>query len=111
MNKRLFLSHILLLAALCALILLGCPVYRITGLPCPCCGVTRAWLCFLTGDFPGAFAYNAFFLLIPGVVLLFAHRNRMPSRWRKPADISLLALGAALFAYNLLRWFGVVMMP
>lgn len=53
MNKRLFLRHILLLAVLCALVLLGCPLYRFAGFTCPCCGVTRAWLCFLTGGLCG----------------------------------------------------------
>lgn len=111
MNKRLFLRHLLIFAVVCVLLPVGCPVYRIFGIPCPCCGVTRAWLRCLSGDVRGAFAYNAFFLLIPGAVLLFAHRDALPTRWKRPADICLIAFGAALFLYNLLRWLGIVIMP
>ena len=39
-----------------------CPFRGITGLPCPACGMTRAGLLFLRGDFQGAFRYIRSFL-------------------------------------------------
>lgn len=40
-----------------------CLFRRLTGIPCPGCGLTRALLCLLRGDIRGALAYNA--LAIP----------------------------------------------
>ena len=36
-----------------------CPLLRITGVPCPSCGGTRASLLLLSGDPIGAFRLNA----------------------------------------------------
>lgn len=43
-----------------------CPLVIITGFPCPGCGITRAFLCVLTGQFARAWYINP---LIYGVIL------------------------------------------
>jgi hypothetical protein len=43
-----------------------CPLYKLTGLACPGCGLTRGLHAFLHGDFLTALDYN---LLLPAVVL------------------------------------------
>jgi len=43
-----------------------CPLVIITGFPCPGCGITRAFLCVLTGQFVRAWNINP---LIYGVIL------------------------------------------
>ncbi|MYR04856.1 DUF2752 domain-containing protein [Gordonia sp. SID5947] len=37
-----------------------CPFLRMTGLPCPACGLTRSWVALGHGDVPSAFGFNAF---------------------------------------------------
>jgi hypothetical protein len=37
-----------------------CPFRRLTGLPCPGCGLTRSWVAFAHGDVGDAFGYNWF---------------------------------------------------
>lgn len=49
---------------------LGCPILRITGLPCPGCGMTRAWLSVLRLDFAAAFSYNPMFWAVPVLCLM-----------------------------------------
>lgn len=44
-----------------------CPLVIITGFPCPGCGITRAFLCVLTGQFVRAWNINP---LIYGVILV-----------------------------------------
>lgn len=40
----------------------ACPVYLILGIPCPGCGMTRAWISLFSGDITKAFYFHpAFF--------------------------------------------------
>ena len=60
----------LLILALCVIAsrLTGqsvCPIYRTLGIPCPSCGMTRAWVCLLHFDIPGAFQMHPLFWVVP----------------------------------------------
>ena len=48
-----------------------CPVYALTGYPCPGCGLTRAGICVLRLDFAGAWELNPF--IFPIGILLAAY--------------------------------------
>lgn len=79
----------------------GCPIYNVFGVTCPGCGLTRAWLCFLRGDWRGALSYHLLFFPAPFFILLFAYRDALPkSRW---IDGGLLAFAALLAVYQLRR--------
>jgi hypothetical protein len=104
-------KYAFLLAALIGVFLLGCPFYEIFGIPCPCCGVTRAWLAFFRGDINLAFRYHALFPIIPAIALLYILRDRLPSFMRGIAELLLALFGAAVFLYAILRWCGVVVIP
>jgi hypothetical protein len=47
-----------------------CPFKALTGIDCPACGVTRAFLCAIQGDFVTAFNYHPLFLLL-GIEVLY----------------------------------------
>lgn len=57
-----------------------CPIKFLTGVSCAGCGMSRAWLALLRGDWAGALAFHPLVLLpIPlGLLLLF--RKRLPQR-------------------------------
>lgn len=40
----------------------ACPVYLIFGIPCPGCGMTRAWISLFSGDIAKAFYFHPAFL-------------------------------------------------
>lgn len=48
-----------------------CLIYNITGLPCPSCGMTRAFLSLARLDFMKAFHDHPLFLLVP--VLFYSY--------------------------------------
>jgi hypothetical protein len=51
----------------------GCPFLRVTGLPCPFCGMTRATLAMGGGDFGAALEYHPLApLVVVGVLALLA---------------------------------------
>ena len=54
-----------------------CPFKLLTGVPCPGCGMTRAYLHLFEGDIQGAFYFHPLFWLIPLLVLLVIF-------WKKP---------------------------
>ncbi len=47
-----------------------CPVHGLVGMPCPTCGLTRAFCALVQGDFLGALQWNA--LVVPLAILFLA---------------------------------------
>ncbi|MBR1623801.1 MAG: DUF2752 domain-containing protein [Pseudobutyrivibrio sp.] len=45
-----------------------CPFRLLVGIPCPCCGITRAILSALKGDFDLAFYYHP--LWLPAIIAI-----------------------------------------
>lgn len=61
-REKLLLTGILaVLAGIGLLARPGCPWRNLLGIPCPGCGMTRAWLRVLALDFAGAFAAHPMF--------------------------------------------------
>lgn len=82
------------------LILLGifkCPLYEITGVPCPTCGMTRAWRSFILLDFATAFQMHPLFLLPP----LFLFRKMQNIR----VIISVFGVFIAVYVARMILYF------
>jgi hypothetical protein len=83
-----------------------CPFRRITGHPCPTCGLTRSAVAFLHGDLSASFRAHPFGPLVMvvaiawGVNLLARQRGwrfvEVPARWRNVA--------VALTAISWMAW-------
>lgn len=103
-------APIILVCAVAAGAMLGCPIFELTGITCPLCGTTRAWLALFRGDFALALTCHPLFLLIPpwflGVLLWDG-----PLKNKKWAHGLLIGFAGALFAMNVLRWTGVIPLP
>lgn len=75
---------------------IGCVFRFATGVPCPGCGMTRAYLAFLSGDVACALAFHPLFWMVPIAGLLAAAQGALSSM--------LVATGGARCArYALLR--------
>ena len=79
-----------------------CPIKYITGISCPGCGMTRAWLSLLLRrDLKAAFLYHPlFWILIPGVPL-FLCRHRFSEMTRKTVSYMLILLFFAVYAFRM----------
>lgn len=57
-----------------------CPILFLTGIHCPGCGLTRAWLAALQGAFARAFVYHPMFWAVPVLYLFFWKDGRVFAR-------------------------------
>ena len=82
--------------------ILKCPVLFLTGISCPGCGLTRAWLSAIKLNFPLAMYYHPLFWTIPLIALLFIFEKRMP---KKLVKILMTVFIAAFLAVYVMRMF------
>ena len=75
MNKAVFLRRILACCLVIGVLILAhiqfgitCPIRYLFKLPCPTCGMTRAWLSVLHMDFNRAFYYHPLFITAPIII-------------------------------------------
>ena len=95
--------RLLVLALFCVALLgivclgLNCPIRSLTGIPCPGCGMSRAWLSALRLDILGAFRYHPMFWSVPVLMAycMFDGRIIRP-KWLNWGLLGLIALGVAV---------------
>lgn len=83
-----FMKVAIVLSSIVSILVLGndelCIYKRITGLPCPGCGMTRAFLSFFRGDIGQAFYYHPLFWLVPMIFGVYVFKDN--ARVRKIFD-------------------------
>lgn len=70
-----FLAFMIYIVAANTILHEGCPFEIIFGIPCPACGITRAWICALKLDFSNAFYYHPLFLLIIPIMIVLIYKD------------------------------------
>ena len=77
-----------------------CPTYRFLGICCPFCGMTRAHLSALSGDFSTAMYYNpVFFLGIPCIFFMVHEKLFAPKYDKMRKIIAGILLGIIVAVY------------
>lgn len=82
-----------------------CWFHRLSGRPCPSCGLTRSWAALLHGDFEAAFHFHALgpLLLVGLVGYLFLWRQQVG--FRKGLRWAGWAMAGLWVTYGLVRMF------
>ena len=79
----------------------GCLFKNLFGFECPSCGLSRAWLAVLNGNFAAAFSYHPMFWFPPAALLWCCTKKAIVS---KRFDLSVLAvLGVIYFLIYLVK--------
>lgn len=79
-----------------------CPFLFLSGISCPGCGMTRAWLALLRLDLSSAFAWHPlFWLAVPGAAVLLLRRHIPANIFRWAVGV-MAALFLAVYAVRLL---------
>lgn len=76
-----------------------CPLANMTGLPCPGCGLSRAAVLFIQGDFAGAWKMHPFFyffLILAVVCGICRYGFGMTGKWMTKAAAA-VGVGAVIF--------------
>ncbi|MDD3404345.1 MAG: DUF2752 domain-containing protein [Hespellia sp.] len=107
-NRIAFL--VILLYFVCAKLVFHtiCPMVFLTGLPCPACGLTRAGIALLSGDFVNAWQIHPFIYVFAVFVVLWLIQRyiiQKTSRWMKPTVIFCLTALIAFYVYRMIRYF------
>ncbi|WP_442911563.1 DUF2752 domain-containing protein [Lachnospira sp.] len=95
-----FIKLLLMIIFFCIILSItriGCPIKFITGISCPGCGMTRAWIYLLHGDIHLAFYYHPLFFLVPIAFLVTFLNGKFISKYRN--IILLLILLAFILVY------------
>lgn len=82
----------------------NCLFRQITGLPCLTCGMSRAWLCALSGNLGEAFFWHPLFWAVPliALLLIFAGAGQ---RWVQKSLLFCLILFAAVYLTRMILLF------
>ena len=80
-----------------------CITYHLIGLPCPACGLTRAFVSLARLEFRQAFAYHPLFVLVPFVPLLAM--ERLPPKWLSIISFTLIGVLIAVWVVRMVLLF------
>lgn len=111
MIKKIF-KYILVLILGFAIILdfnIKCIIRTLIGIPCPGCGMTRAWIEAINFNFYEAFKFHPLFLLAPILIILIIIRGKESTdKYTKYIDISIVAiiiLFLGVYVFRMYRYF------
>lgn len=76
---------------------IGCPIQFFTGVSCPGCGMTRAALAVLRGDFAAALSFHPLVFALPAAAFVFLLRRKMPVKIYKILTFTLIGLFVILY--------------
>ena len=105
-KKRAALFLLLGLIVLVILLLWGCPFWIIIGVPCPGCGITRAWMLAVRGNLGEAFAMHPLYLLsLPMMGLIFMPRSWKLNKYKNTALTAIALVFIAVYAWRMVAMF------
>lgn len=85
----------------------GCPFRNLTGMPCPGCGMTRAWFAFLRLDILSAIYYHPMFWSVPVLLAYcFFDGQLFSKKWVNAGLLILITLGVLVnYICNLIAFY------
>jgi len=92
-------------AGLAYILDIGCTFKRFLGIPCPGCGMTRAFLAFFKGDIAQAFFFHPLFPLVPLLILVVSIRGGKITQSHKVDAAIYILVGVAFIATYAIRMY------
>ena len=87
---------------------IGCPIKFVTGISCPGCGMTRAWISVLHLDFKLAFYYHPLFFTVPFMLIAFVCKEKINEKLLKILFILIIVAYVTIYAIRLYQGSDIV---
>lgn len=81
----------------------NCLIKIVFGVPCPGCGMTRAFISLLKFDLPSAFYYHPLFLLVPLIAFMVVYNERPLVNKLYKSNLVWILLGVMFIGCFILR--------
>lgn len=111
MIKKIFKYIVILILAFSFILAFNikCIIRTLIGIPCPGCGMTRAWIEAINLNFYEAFKFHPLFLLAPILIILIIIRGgESIDKYTKYIDISIViivVLFLGVYAFRMYMYF------
>ena len=102
LNALLAVGAVIAVYAVLRVFGITCPIKYVTGVSCPGCGMTRAYLCLFRFDFAGAFHYHPLFFVPPLVLLVYLFKNRIPKKLYSAFLLTMAVLFVIIYVVRLI---------
>ena len=97
LRKFLVIHGIVLISIPFFLFVYKCPVHYFLHIPCPGCGITRAYIAILSLDWQAAFRYHPLFFMVLPILLYIPHRGILRKRLTDKMETIIFIITVILF--------------
>ncbi|MDK7354360.1 DUF2752 domain-containing protein [Peptoniphilus harei] len=79
-----------------------CPIKFITGVSCPGCGMTRAYLSLLRLDFKSAYYYHPLFVLPALGLIIYIFRDKFSKKFLRRLEIFFVLVFLIVYVFRMM---------
>ena len=79
-----------------------CPIKFITGVSCPGCGMTRAYLSLLRLDFKSAYYYHPLFVLPALGLIIYIFRDKFSKKFLRGLEIFFVLVFLIVYVFRMM---------
>ena len=107
-NKKEYRNILISIGCVCFLYavlhLLGitCPIKYLTGISCPGCGMSRAYLHLLMFDMQGALYYHPLFFIPPVFCVVYFYKNRLSQKQYRFFVLTIVVIFVIIYIVRLI---------
>ncbi|KXB71395.1 DUF2752 domain-containing protein [Peptoniphilus sp. DNF00840] len=79
-----------------------CPIKFMTGISCPSCGMTRAYLSLLRLDFKSAYYYHPLFVLPALGLIIYIFRDKFSKKFLRGIEVSFVLVFLIVYVFRMM---------
>ncbi len=98
-----FFKYIVLSIFLLLVFEFGCPLFKIFGITCPTCGVTRAWIFLLRGSIIQSLKINPLYIPLTILFMRIIYSDFRKCKLKRIEIVIYLFITVLAFVFNIYR--------
>lgn len=97
-----FIILVILIYGILQVFGITCPIKFITGVSCPGCGMTRAYLSLLRLDFKSAYYYHPLFVLPALGLIIYIFRDKFSKKFLRRLEIFFVLVFLIVYVFRMM---------